>query len=153
MHLAELGEAQRQIAVALKPVLEDLHMTWAVHRLAGVDALIGRLGEVHMVAELLPVARLFPQRALTHVWRGHLAIAPGVLAGAHIADQRGEQSPALRVPEHGAGRLLLEMEQVHLAAKAPVVALLGLFELMEVGGKLLLARPRRAVNALEHWLR
>src|SRR6185503_20988417 len=50
-------------------------------------------------------------------------------------------------------RLLLEMEQVHLAAKAPVVALLGLFELMEVGGKLLLARPRRAVNALEHWLR
>jgi hypothetical protein len=24
---------------------------------------------------------------------------------------------------------------------------------MEVGGKLLLARPRRAVNALEHWLR
>src|SRR6266511_4265862 len=34
-----------------------------------------------------------------------------------------------------------------------MVALLGLFELMEIGGKLLLARPGRAVDALEHWLR
>jgi hypothetical protein len=36
--------------------------------------------------------------------------------------------PALGVPEHDARPLLLEMEQVHLAAELAVVALLGLLE-------------------------
>ena len=30
---AEFSEAQRQVAIAFQPVLEDLHMAWAVHRL------------------------------------------------------------------------------------------------------------------------
>ncbi len=98
------------------------------------------------------MARLLPQRALHHVGRVHLDIAPRVLAAAHIADQSGEQSPALGMPEHGARRLLLEMEQIHLAPQAPVVALLGLIELMQIGRKVVLARPRRAVDALEHGL-
>ena len=40
MHLAELGDLQRQIAIGFQPVLEDLHMAGAVHRLDGVDALV-----------------------------------------------------------------------------------------------------------------
>src|SRR5262249_23725226 len=57
------------------------------------------------------------------------------------------------MPEHGTGRLLLEMEQVHLAPQAPVVALLRLLELVEVDVELLLAGPGRAVDALKHRLR
>jgi hypothetical protein len=152
VHLAELGDAQGQIAIALEPVLEDLHMTGAVHRLARIDALVRRLGDVHEVAELLPVAGLLPQRALHHVGRVDLDITPGVLAPAHIGNQRREQRPALRMPEHGARRLFLEMEQVHLASQAAVIALLGLFELMQIGLEVFLARPRRAVDALEHRL-
>src|SRR4029078_8620375 len=34
--------------------------------------------------------------------------------------------------------------------EATMVALLGLFELVEIGGKVLFARPRRAVDPLEH---
>ena len=63
VHLAELGEPHRQFAVAAQPVLEDLHVPRAVHGLDGVDALIGRLGEVHVLAELLQVPGLPPQRA------------------------------------------------------------------------------------------
>ena len=40
VHLAELGDLERQIAVGLQAVLEDLHVARAVHRLDGVDALV-----------------------------------------------------------------------------------------------------------------
>src|SRR3546814_12499605 len=45
-------------------------------------------------------------------------------------------------------RLLLDMEQVHLAAEPPMVALLGLLEAMEIGLQLLLVAPAGAVDAL-----
>jgi hypothetical protein len=56
-----------------------------------------------------------------------------VIAGeatAHIGDQRLEQGPALRMPEDRARPLLLEMEEVHLASQAAMIAALGLFELL-----------------------
>jgi hypothetical protein len=90
-------------------------MPRAIHGLARIDALVGRLGDVHKVAELLPMARLLPERAFHHVGGVDLDITPRILSAAHIADERGEQSPALGVPEHGARRLFLEMEEVHLA--------------------------------------
>ena len=54
------------------------------------------------------------------------------------------------VPEHGAGAFLLEMEQVHLAAELAVVALLGLFDLLEIGVELLLLGEGGAVDAGQH---
>ena len=73
-----------------------------------------------------------------------------LLAAANVIFQRLEQRPALGVPEHRAGRLLLEMEQVHLAAEAAVVALFGFFELLEVGVELFLLGKGGAVDAGEH---
>ena len=40
MHLAEFGDLHRQIAVGLQPVLENLHVAGAVHRLDRIDALV-----------------------------------------------------------------------------------------------------------------
>ena len=40
VHLAELGDLERQVAVGLQPVLEDLHVARAVHRLDDEDALV-----------------------------------------------------------------------------------------------------------------
>jgi hypothetical protein len=37
MHVAEFGQPDRQVAVALQAVLEDLHMAGAVHRLERED--------------------------------------------------------------------------------------------------------------------
>ena len=140
---------KRQVAIALQAILEDLNMAGAVHRLAAEHALVRGLGDEHVLAELLPMAGLLPELALHHVGRVHLDIAVGFLAAAHIADERLEQRPALRMPEHRARRLFLEMEQVHLAAEPAVIALLGLLKLMEIGGKLLLRRPGGAVDALQ----
>ena len=149
MHDAELGHAIGQLAVGPQPVLEDLDVARAVHRLDGELALVlGHRGE-HVLAERLPVARGLPQRLVEDLRSVHLAIADRVLPPPHVVDEALEQLPALGVPEHDARPLLLEVEEVHLAPELAVVALLGLLELLEVGGKLLLGRPGGAVDALQ----
>src|SRR5712691_10448402 len=135
MHLAELGELERQVAIRLQTVLEDLHMARAVHWLDGVDALvvIAMLREEHHLAVLLHVTGGDPELRVHELRRIHLDIAGVGLAPANVVLERLEQGPALRMPKHRAWRLLLEMEQVQLAPKLPMVALLGLLELLEVG--------------------
>ena len=133
VHLAKLGKLQRQITIALETVLKDLHMAGAVHGLAAEDALIDRFGDEHVLAELLPMTRQFPKRAVQHVWRVDLAVTGRVLAPAHVLDQILEQGPALGVPEDGSRRLFLEVEQIHLATQPPVVALLGLLQHRQIG--------------------
>ena len=145
---AELGHAQRQVAIGIQPLAEDLHMAGAVHRLQGEDALLRR-GREHVLAELLPMARGLPQRAVDELRRAHLDIAGPVEAPAHIALDGAEQRPALGMPEHRARRLFLQMEQVQLAPEAAVVALLRLLQHVEIGFELLLVRPAGAVDALE----
>ncbi len=53
---AEFRNLQRQIAIALQPVLEDLHVAGAVHRLQREDAIVLRLGDEHVLAIGAPVA-------------------------------------------------------------------------------------------------
>ena len=75
MHLAELGEAQRQLAVAAQALLEHLDVTRAVHRLDREDALIRRLGHEHVLAESLDVPGLDPQLAVHDLRRVDLVVA------------------------------------------------------------------------------
>ena len=77
-------------------------------------------------------------------------IAGVLLAAADVVLQRLEQRPAFRMPEHRAGRLFLEMEQVHLAAEPAMVALLGFLDLLQIGVELLLLGEGGAVDAGEH---
>ena len=125
-------------------------MARAVHRLDGVDALVGRLRREHVLAELLPVARRLPEATVHELGAVDLVEASGLLLVAHVGDERLEHAPTLRVPEHRARCLLLHVEEIELAADLAVVALLGLFEADEVVLEVLLARPRRAVDALQH---
>src|SRR5262249_2013101 len=53
------------------------------------------------------------------------------------------------MPEDAADRLFLLMEEVELATQAPVIALLRLLELMQIGVERLLLGEGRAVDALE----
>ena len=82
--------------------------------------------------------------------RVHLDIAGGVLAAADVVLERLEQGPALGVPEHRARRLLLEMEQVHLAPEPAMVALFRFLDLLEIGVELLLLGEGGAVDAGQH---
>jgi hypothetical protein len=56
---AELRHAQGQVAIALQPLAEDLHMAGAVHRLDRQHPVLD-LGREHVLAELLPMAGRFP---------------------------------------------------------------------------------------------
>src|SRR5512142_2488172 len=100
-------------------------MARAVHRLEREDAL-GRIGdvlaqaflvlaEIHVLAELLPVARGFPKLAVDQLRRLHLDIAAGLELAPQVAFDRAPERPALGMPEHHAGGFFLLMEETHLA--------------------------------------
>ena len=150
MHLAKLGEADRQFAVAPETMLENLHMTGAIHRLDGIHPLIRRLGEEHVLTELLEVPRLTPEARIHELRRVHFLVTGRVLPPAHVADERLKDQPALGMPEHCAGRLLLQVEKIKFATDSAVIALLGFLEPMQIFIELLLVHPRRAVNSLQH---
>jgi hypothetical protein len=156
---AELGHAQRQLAVAAKPLVEDLHVAGAVHRLQREDALLVVfeefaqaflvLAQIHVLAELLPVARRLPQLAIDELRRLHFLIAGGVELPSQVALQRAPERPALRVPEHHARGFFLLVEEAHLAAEAAVVALFGLLNAVQVRLQVLVGEKDRAVDALQ----
>ncbi|MCY1220149.1 hypothetical protein D9M72_321510 [compost metagenome] len=146
---AELGQAQRQVAVRTQAVVEDLHMARAVHRLDRVVALL-RLRDEHVLLVVLPVAGLFPKGTIHHLRRTDFIVAGVRQAAAHVLLDGLPHLPALRMPEHHAGRLFLQVEQVERLAQFAVVALLSLFQHVQVGFLVFLLRPGRAVDALKH---
>ena len=150
VHLAELGITDGQITVAAQALAEDLHMAGAVHRLDGVDTVVGCLRREHVLAELLPMPGGLPETAVHEFRPADLLEADGLLLVAHVADQRLEDAPALGMPEHRARGFFLHVEEIEFAADAPMVTLLGLLEAHEVIFEILLVGPRGAVDALQH---
>ena len=61
---AELGQPQRQFAVAAQAVAEDQHMPRAVHRLDREHPLVAALGDEHVFAKVLPMPGSLPQAAV-----------------------------------------------------------------------------------------
>src|SRR5205807_603216 len=108
--------------------LENLHVARTIHRLYCVDALIigAMLGEEHQFAIFLHMTGRDPERRIHELRRIHLDVAGLLLAPADIILEYLEQSPSLGMPEYRPGSLLLEMKQIHFAAKPAVVALLRL---------------------------
>ena len=110
-----LRVAERQLAVAAERRGEEPHVPGAVHRLDRVGVVLLRDQE-HVLAELLPVARLLPERLVVDQRRLHLDVAARrVLAPAQVLERVEDHHP-LRVPERRAGRDLVEVEEVELHA-------------------------------------
>jgi hypothetical protein len=135
--LAELAVAQRQVAVAAQLRLEDQHVARAVHRLERVLALL-RLRREHVLAVVLPVAGLLPQALVQDLRALDLLVARVLVDLAHVLLDLLPDGPALGMPEHHAGRDVVDVEQVQLAAELAVVALLGLLQHRQVLLQLLL---------------
>ena len=152
MYLAKLGDLERQIAIRFEAVLENLDVAGTVHRLdnEGTIVLVARLDEKHDVAKRRHVAGSDPQRGVDELRRVDFDIAGVGLPAADVILQRLEQRPTLRVPEHRAGRLLLEVKQIHFAAKLSMVALFRLLDLLQVGVELVLFGKCGAVDARQH---
>src|SRR3954452_6195214 len=102
VHLAELAEAHRQLAVTAQAMLENLHVPGTVHGLDAVRALIRSLGEKHVLAEGLQVTGLRPQARVHQFRRVYFLVAGLALTLAHVGDQSLENLPALGMPEDSA---------------------------------------------------
>ena len=127
MHLTELGEAQRQLAVGAAAALVDQQAAGAVHRLHREGLLVDR-GEVHVVLVVLPVAGALPELAAQDLRGAHLLVAGPHVLRAPVVDHGVPEAHALGVEEGEAGALLVEAEEVEVAAQAAVVALAGQLE-------------------------
>src|SRR5436309_14056844 len=107
-------------------------MAGTVHRLQRQHLLVGALRDEHVLAELLPMARGFPEGAVEQLRRLDLDIAAMLEPVAQIILDGAPQGPALGMPENTADRLLLLVEEVELAAEPAMVPLLGLLEHGEI---------------------
>ena len=96
------------------------------------------------------MARLLPELLVDEDRRADLLVAAAGLELAHRALERPPDHLALRVPEGRARRYVVEAVQVELDAEPAVIALLRLGPPPQVLVELLLGRPDRAVDALEH---
>ena len=119
----------------------------AAGRLGRLGAAVDLLGQEHVLAVLGPVARPLPQHLRLQRWRLHLDVAVVEDLLAHILLDGAVDRPALVVPIHLAGVLVPQVEEVHLAADAAVVALLGLFQTAQVLVEGLLVEEADAVEA------
>ena len=149
MHQAGLGVADRQVAVGAALVLVDLDVGRAVHRLQAHRAVLD-VGEVHVLAVGVPVARLLEQVDVEEDRRLDLAVAALAVLAAPQLGQRVPDRDAARLPERAARRELREEEQLELAPELAVIARPGLLEQLLVRGEVLLGEERRPVDAREH---
>ena len=146
---AELRQAQRQVPVRAQALIEHLDVAGTVHGLNGVIALFGPEPE-HVLAKLIGVARLLPQRHRDHLGRLDFAIPVAALLAAHILFDGLVHEPAVGVPEHHARGLFLGVKQVEFFTDLAVVALFRLLYAVEVLLELFLVGPGGAVDALQH---
>ncbi|MNF59181.1 hypothetical protein D3C84_407620 [compost metagenome] len=90
-----------------------------------------------------------PQAAVNDLRRFDLQVAVVTLNLAHVLLEHLVQGPAIGVPEHHARRFFLGMEQVQALADLAVIALLGLFDTLDIGRQLLLVGPGGAIDPLQ----
>ena len=132
-------------------MIENLHVPRAIHRLDRVLAILRRRDE-HVLAVVVPVAGLFPERFIEDLRTTNLLVAAVAIHLAHVLLHDLPDRPATGVPEHKARRLLLHMEQVEFAAQAAMIAFFRLFQAGEIGLECLLVGPRGAIDALQHFV-
>ena len=149
--LAKLAKAQWQVAVALDALLVNQDVARAVHGLEGVVAFF-TLGGEHVLAVLVPVAGFFPQGLVQDLRALHFQVIVVTVNLAHVLLDALPHRPPLGVPEHQAGRVVVDVEQIQFAAELAVVALFGFFQHGQVLLQVFLAGPGRAIDTLQHFI-
>ena len=157
---AQLGPAQRQVAVRPAAALVDLDVEGAVHRLdevllrvgGGVPLLLGHgHRRVHALAVEAEMPRGLPERGAADV-RGedHLVAGAEMLAAPVVLDRHAD-ARAFRMPERQPRPdRLADAVEVQLAAHLAVVAAPGLLLARERRVELGLRRGRHPVETLQH---
>ena len=143
----QLGHAEGEVPVGVGLILIHQHAAGAVHGLDGEVHIVND-GGVHIVFIVVPVAGALPQLTVEHDGGGDLHIAVLLVDLTPVVQQGVLQGHALGQEEGEAGALVPEHEQAQLLAQLPVVPLLGLFDLGQIGVQLVLLGEGDAVDAL-----
>ena len=151
MAATKLGHTQRQIAIRLQPLVENLYVTRAVHRLNAVFTVLRRRGE-HCIFVVVPVTGFFPQDTVHHERTFNFLILVLFQFRTNKHFQFTEDGPAVVVPEYHTRRFFLHMVQVELFTDFTVVAFRGFFQALQVSVKRFFVCPRRTVNTLQHFV-
>ncbi len=150
---AELGHAQRQVAVRLNALFVNQQAARTVHRLDAELFFVFGLARVVVRAVFVPMAGNLPQNAVHNTRCGNFDIAVMLLAIAHILNQLAVNLVAFVVPENRARRIFrLKVEQIHLAAEFAMVAFFGFFQHFQISLEVFFVRPGRCINTLQHFL-
>ena len=163
MQPAELGKAQRQVAI--RSLLGAIHerMPGAIHRLHAVavtpalgtriDGMRLTLGigrEKHILAKIFPMPRRVEHFVLENQRRDHFVVAVAPVQPPHVIDQRIEDDDALGQVERRSRRDRIEHVEAHLAPELAMVALAGELDQLEMLVERFLGRERGAVDSREH---
>ena len=125
----------------------------AVHRAHGEAAAVlalGGLGEEHVLAVVLVVARPVPELLVEDLRGLDADVAALVELLAHLALDDVEQNGPAGQPERHARRLLAQREESELGPEAAVVVGPRGLEALEVLGEVLLGKEGGAVDAGQH---
>jgi hypothetical protein len=145
-----LRVADRQVAVGVAPVVEQLHVGRAVHRLQAHRMALEVVREVHVVAVNVPVAGLLPEADVVEDRRLDLAVAAVGVLGAPEVLELVEHRLAGRLPERRARAEVAEHEQAEVASEPAVVTRPRLLEPLQVELEVLLGMECGPVDAGEH---
>ena len=144
-----LSQFHRKIPIRTWLGLVNQACTRAVHRLNGKVLFIYR-GGVHILFVVVPVTRSLPKGTREDQWGLNLLVAKASLHLMPVIGQSVAQSHAVWKPEWRTWTKVGHHKELHLAANLPVVALLGLFNHLEVLSKLLFGTKGNTINSGEH---
>ncbi len=148
--VAEFGETDGEVAVALGGVFVDKDVAGAVHGLEAVFRVVELHGGVHVAGVEALVAGDLPEFAAHDVGGVDEGIAAANALFAHPVFHDFTDGAALGVPEDKAGAGdFLNGEEVELLAEEAMVAAGCFFKMGEVGVEVLLGEEGGAVDALE----
>src|SRR5579859_174284 len=150
VHRAQLAVTLRQVAIGAHGIRIDEDVAGAVHGLHAIFRVVELHGREHVLRVIAFMAAGLPQVHAEGVWRINERIAALEVLIAHPVFHFLADDAAFGMPEdQSRPGQFLDAEQVKLLAQHPMVALLGLFDRMQVLLKVFLVEERGAVNALE----
>ena len=148
-----LAVSDRQVAVALEPVVVDRILEGTGHRTQRKDFVVLALvaDDEHAVLVVVPVPGHLVEVGLRHVRRAGADVAAPVLFVLDKADEGAEDALALGHEQRQAlPYALVGHEDAQLSAQLVVVALFRLFDGGEILGQFALFVKAGAVDAREH---
>ena len=151
VHRAELGQPQRQVAVAPRLRLVDRHVVRAVHRPQQVAVAVLHLDRRKLrILVIRIMARSLVQMHVADDRRvDRLVAAADQLAVEEVLQLVANHGPLGQPKDQARADRRLDQEQFELLAQHAVVAPPGLFELAQVLVEFLLGEEGRAVEPLQ----